>query len=210
MNVLSSEGEASARLTPYNRRGVGSSEDSRRERRVRMTRLWLGVTCCIGGILFVPAAAMVYLRVGTPPVAVTDPAFPYEKAIVHVPLDARIRRDEPKSIPIQATPENLIAGAAIYKQQCAFCHGVPNHDSPVADHMYPPAPQLWKSHRPGVVGVSDDPAGETFWKVKNGIRLAGMPAYADLLSEDQMWQVSLLVSKADQPLPPPAQANLVP
>ncbi len=175
-----------------------------------MTRLWFGITCFIAGIVLVPLAAMAYLRVGAPPVAVTDPAFPYEKAIVHVPLNARIHREMPTSVPIAATPENLVAGAAIYKQQCAFCHGVPNHEAPIAKHMYPVAPQLWKSHRAGVVGVSDDPAGETYWKVKNGIRLAGMPAYADLLSENQMWQVSLLVSKADQPLPAAAQANLVP
>ena len=51
------------------------------------------------------------------------------------------------------------------------------------------------------IGVSDDPAGETYWKVKNGIRLSGMPAYGKSLSEKQLWQVSLLLSMADKPLP---------
>lgn len=175
-----------------------------------MNKLWLGITCFLAGIILVPLGALLYLRVGAPPVAVTDAPFPFEKTIVHIPLDERIHRDMPTVVPIQATPENLVAGAVIYKQNCAMCHGVPNHDATIATHIYPPAPQLWKSHRPGVVGVSDDPAGETFWKVKNGIRLAAMPAYADLLSENQMWQVSLLVSKADQPLPSAAQAQLVP
>ncbi len=173
-----------------------------------MSRTLWGICCFIGGLLLIPVAVAVYLRVGAPPVAVTDPAFPYEKAIVHVPLDARIHRDMPKDVPLQATAENLVAGAAIYKQQCAFCHGVPNHPSEIAAHMYPPAPQLWKGHGHGVVGVSDDPPGETYWKVKNGIRLAGMPAYADLLSENQMWQVTLLVASADKPLPAEAQATL--
>lgn len=86
-----------------------------------------------------------------------------------------------------------MAGAEIYRVNCAFCHGVPNHPSVYAEHMYPPVPQLWKAHRGGVVGVSDDAVGETFWKVKNGIRLTGMPAYADILSEEQMWQVSVLL-----------------
>jgi mono/diheme cytochrome c family protein len=53
----------------------------------------------------------------------------------------------------------------------------------------------------GVVGVSDDPVGETYWKIKNGIRLSGMPAYGKALSETQMWQVSLLLSMANKPLP---------
>ena len=173
-----------------------------------MTRIWLGLTCFLGGIALVPAAGMLYLKLGSPPVAVTDPAFPYEKAIVHVPLNARIAREMPASSPLQPTPANLIAGAAIYTQQCAFCHGLPGHASAYATHMYPPTPQLWHSHRAGVVGVSDDPVGETYWKVKNGIRLAGMPAYAQLLTEQQMWQVSVLLASADKPLPPQAQAAL--
>ena len=54
----------------------------------------------------------------------------------------------------------------------------------------------------GVVGVSDDPPGETFWKVDNGIRLSGMPAFHELLTGTQIWQVSLLLANADKPLPP--------
>jgi thiosulfate dehydrogenase len=54
-----------------------------------------------------------------------------------------------------------------------------------------------------VVGVSDDEAGETYWKVANGIRLTGMPAYNHVLSDTQMWQVSLLLKNANQQLPDP-------
>ena len=53
----------------------------------------------------------------------------------------------------------------------------------LALHMFPTAPPLWEKHRQGdVVGVSDDPPGETYWKVANGIRLTGMPAYKELLT----------------------------
>ena len=75
--------------------------------------------------------------------------------------------------------------------------------------MYPKAPQLWKKHDDSdVVGVSDDEPGETFWKVKSGIRLTGMPTYRHLLSEEQMWEVSLLLKAADQPLPDSVKALL--
>jgi mono/diheme cytochrome c family protein len=75
--------------------------------------------------------------------------------------------------------------------------------------MYPQAPQLWKKHAKGnVVGVSDDEPGETFWKVKNGIRLTGMPAYQHVLTDEQMWDVSLLLKNADQQLPDPVVAIL--
>jgi thiosulfate dehydrogenase len=166
-----------------------------------MHRFWIGVSCFVGGVLSVCLAISLYLRFGVPPVAVTDPAFPMEKQIVQIPLNARIKREMPGSSPVKTTPANLIAGAQIYGQHCAFCHGTMAGAAPIAQHMYPPVPQLWAKHHNGVVGVSDDPVGETFWKVKNGIRLSGMPAYADLLSEEQMWMVSVLLKSADQPLP---------
>jgi len=57
--------------------------------------------------------------------------------------------------------------------------------------------------------VTDDPVGESFWKVQNGIRLSGMPGFKQSLSETQMWQVSALLAKADQ-LPPEVTAKLQP
>jgi len=40
--------------------------------------------------------------------------------------------------------------------------------------------------------------------VANGIRLTGMPAFKDTLTETEMWQVTVLLSNADKPLPPAA------
>lgn len=153
------------------------------------------------GILFVPLAALVYLRVGHPPVAVADKPFPLEEALVRIPLNARISAGAPKVAPIEASPTNLEGGAHIYRQQCAACHGLYGRPSLFAEHMYPDAPQLWKPHGNGVVGVSDDPPGETYWKVANGIRLTGMPAFSEVLNQTEMWQVSLLLANADKTLP---------
>ncbi len=147
----------------------------------------------------VGGAIYLYIRYGHPPVAVSDKPFPDEAAIIHIPLNARIDR-EIQTSPIAATPENLLSGAHIYASQCAFCHGSPGNDSGIGTNEYPSAPQLWKKHRHGdVVGVSDDPAGETYWKVANGIRLTGMPSYQHNLSETEMWQVSLLLAQAEKP-----------
>jgi mono/diheme cytochrome c family protein len=128
---------------------------------------------------------------------------------VHAPLQARIDKGMPKSVPIQPTPDNLIAGAQIYRQNCAFCHGLNSQNSAIAPHMYPSAPQLWHAHgSENVVGVSDDPPGETYWKVANGIRLTGMPAFEQILSSTQMWQVSLLLANANKALPQTAMGVL--
>jgi len=160
------------------------------------------------GVAAVVAAVFVYFRFGTPPVAVADAPFPFERQVVHVPLNARIDR-EMKTPPFGISEDVFEGGAHVYMEQCASCHGTPGHDVAHAREMYPRAPQLWKKHARGnVVGVSDDEPGETYWKVANGIRLSGMPAYHHILSEVQMWDVTLLLKNADKPLPDPVSQIL--
>ncbi|MBV8630188.1 MAG: cytochrome c [Silvibacterium sp.] len=154
------------------------------------------------GLLAIPLAVYLHFRFGTPPVATADAPYWFERTVVQVPLHARIDKEMPKTAPIEPSATNLEAGSHIYRQQCAACHGLYGRPSSFSSHMFPQAPQLWAPHGDGVVGVSDDPPGETYWKVANGIRLSGMPAYKDVLSETQMWQVSLLLANADKPLPP--------
>jgi mono/diheme cytochrome c family protein len=166
-----------------------------------MKRIPLAIASFVAGVLLVPLGIYLYLTFGKPPVATADPPFPAEARIVAIPLDARIKREMPASSPIPASDENLIAGASIFEDKCEFCHGTADAPSSMAKAMFPQPPQLWMKHAIGAVGVSDDPVGETYWKVKNGIRLSGMPAYGKALSETQLWQVSLLLSMADKPLP---------
>ena len=151
-------------------------------------------------LLVLVVGVFVYFKYGHPPVATADAPFPMEAKIVHVPLNARIDR-ELKTAPFAADEAGLQAGAHLYVAQCASCHGTPGHDVPYAKYMYPSAPQLWKKHgNSSVVGVSDDEAGESYWKIENGIRLSGMPSYDKVLSPTQMWQIALLIKNADQPL----------
>ena len=161
------------------------------------------------GLLLLPAGIWFWLGHGHPPVAAADAPLPFERQITSVPLHARIDKEMPANPPIEANEATLVAGAHIYRQQCAFCHAVYGNESKVGGHMFPGAPPLWEKHHDGnVVGVSDDPPGETYWKVANGIRLSGMPAYKDILTETEMWQVSLLLANADKPLPPAALSLL--
>jgi thiosulfate dehydrogenase len=59
--------------------------------------------------------------------------------------------------------------------------------------MFPDPPKLMDGK-----GVTDDPPGESYWKVSGGIRMTGMPGFNKTLSTTQMWQVSLLVANADK------------
>src|ERR1700678_985112 len=112
------------------------------------------------GICAVAVGLFAYLKFGALPVAVADAPFPYEKEIVYLPLNSRIDR-EMKQPPFGTSEDVFESGAHVYRAQCASCHGPPGHDVAFAKHMFPSAPQLWKSHGShGVVGVSDDEPGE--------------------------------------------------
>ncbi len=167
-----------------------------------MVRLLLGLVI---GILLVPVAAYLWLSFGKVPVAVTDPELPHEREITSIPLDARIQHEMIVTPPMQVDENTLVAGAHIYTDRCSVCHGLHGKSSAFGSEMFPEAPQLLeKHHNSSVVGVSDDPPGETYWKIYNGIRLSGMPSFRTQLTETQMWQVTLLLANADRPVPPAA------
>lgn len=155
------------------------------------------------GIVLVPFAVLAYLSYGKVPVAVDDPPIPYEQRLVHIPLNARIER-ETMGTHLEPDPTNLTAGARVYVDRCAVCHGLHNRPAAIGEHMYPDAPPLLEPHRndANIVGVSDDPVGETYWKVENGIRLTGMPTFKTQLSDTEIWQVSIFLANANKPMPP--------
>ena len=156
------------------------------------------------GLLLVPFGAYLYVAGGSAPVATTDSDIPFESFFAHKALNARIKKEMPKNVPIQANEANYLAGADLYKQHCAVCHGLPlAPKSAIATGMYPHPPLLFEGK-----GVTDDEPGESYWKILNGIRLSGMPGFSKSLSETQMWQMALLVANADK-LPPSVKTVLV-
>jgi mono/diheme cytochrome c family protein len=161
------------------------------------------------GLILIPAGTVFYFVSGMAPAATTDPPMPFEKMIAKAALKAKITREMPASSPLPANDATYLAGADVYRMDCAMCHGLPQQAEPAAAKgMYPKPPQLFQPHH----DVADDPVGMTFWKVKNGIRLTGMPGFAASLSDEQMWQVSVLLANGDK-LPATVQkalANPVP
>src|SRR5258706_10471310 len=125
-----------------------------------------------------------YFAMGQAPVATSAPPMPFEKKLAHQALNAIVRREMPKTVPIQPDESNLAAGAEVYREHCAVCHGLPGQkETLIATGMFPRPPKLMEGK-----GVTDDEPGESYWKVANGIRLTGMPGFRPALSETQMWR----------------------
>jgi thiosulfate dehydrogenase len=152
------------------------------------------------GLAIIAVAGYFYISLGYAPVSTAAPPFPFEKKITSMALKARIKKEAPSQAALPVTDDNLLAGARAYGKYCAVCHGLLGQpETEISKGMFPKPPQLFNGH-----GVSDDPVGETYWKIENGIRLTGMPAFRHSLSEDQIWQMALLLANAEK-LPPAAK-----
>lgn len=146
------------------------------------------------GLLLVPVVVYFYFSMGGAPVSTAAPPMPFEKTLARMALHARLDKEVPKTVPIAADDAAYAAGAQVYKDHCAVCHGLPGQaQTAIASGMFPKPPKLMEGK-----GVTDDPPGETYWKVSGGIRMTGMPGFEKTLSTNQMWQVSLLCANADK------------
>jgi thiosulfate dehydrogenase len=156
----------------------------------------VGVLLLVGGVYY-------YFASGMAPVATADPPMPFEKKMASKALNAHIDKQNIATSPVPADEPNLVAGAKVYKEQCAVCHGTPDQPSPaVADSMFPHATLMFKGK-----GVTDDPPTESYWKAANGIRLSGMPSFKGVLTDTQLWQVAQFVASTDK-LPDSAKKML--
>ena len=155
------------------------------------------------GVAVVFAGAYLYFSLGFAPVATSASPMPFEEKMASMALHARIAKEAPSGSPVAVNEANLTAGAQLYREHCAVCHGLTGRpETPAAKGMFPKPPQLLQGR-----GVTDDPVAETYWKAKNGIRLTGMPGFGSSLSDQQLWQVSLLLAHADK-LPARVQTAL--
>jgi mono/diheme cytochrome c family protein len=121
----------------------------------------------------------------------------------HTSLGATLKREAPTGPnPVAATDASLSEGVKLYAAHCAICHGGSAGEasaSPIAKGLYPRPPQL------ATDGVEDDPEGMSFWKIKHGIRLTGMPSWSNALNDQQIWTLALFLKHMDK-LPPGPQA----
>jgi mono/diheme cytochrome c family protein len=105
--------------------------------------------------------------------------------------------------PLPSNEETMVAGAKLYVNHCAGCHGVPsNPDSQFAHSFNPEVPSFFKD-------APDMAEHQNFYIIKHGIRWTGMPAWDKTLDDTQTWQIVTFLSNIEK-LPPAAQKELAP
>jgi mono/diheme cytochrome c family protein len=160
-----------------------------------MVKFILGM---IFGVLVVAGGAYYFLEHGYVNFGADSTPSDLESKIAMGAVDAWTDRsggDEKN--PLQTTEENLTAGATLYLNHCAGCHGLPsNPDSQFRRSFYPPAPGFYRE-------MPDMEDTGNFHIIKHGIRWTGMPAWGSTLSDQQIWQVVLFFDNMHK-LPPAA------
>lgn len=162
------------------------------------------MTGFIAGVFTLLAAGFLFFFFGGMPVATRGKALPMEEFLAHLALDKAIGSEADRPAPFEANEQVYLSGAKTYSKNCAICHGsFEGKPSTIALGLFPHPPTLLPPEK----GVTDDPVGETYWKIKNGIRLTGMPGFEQSLTENEMWEMSLLLHDADH-LPTTVQSLL--
>jgi mono/diheme cytochrome c family protein len=110
-----------------------------------------------------------------------------ETARDHAVESAAEELREDGAIPDLDDARLIARGAHHYGESCVTCHGGPGVKSAeFARGMEPQPPHLtFGTHRPA----------ETYWIVKNGIRMTGMPSFARGHSEEDLWGITAFVRK---------------
>jgi len=100
--------------------------------------------------------------------------------------------------PLAPSDATITAAKRVYSDQCANCHGDSGKGDGSDAMMYDPAP----SDLTDTAKMSQVTDGEIYYQITEGRK--PMPSYKKRLTEEQRWQLVLLVrSFASQPAPPP-------
>lgn len=98
------------------------------------------------------------------------------------------RADELRA-PANFTPAQLREGFQEFTEYCVHCHGAPGskpHEWTTG--MRPAPPDLSRASR-------DWTLEQTFWIVKHGIKMTGMPAFGDTESDRTIWNIAAFVKR---------------
>jgi hypothetical protein len=132
-------------------------------------------------ILAVVAAAIIYSSINNAPWS-----WP-------VPEEAKQLKN-----PLQPTVPVLKSAREVYADKCAHCHGDTGKGDGRDAIRYDPAPTDFTDAK----RMSDATDGELFYKISEGKK--PMPVFKNKLTEDQRWELVLLIRSFTQSSSPPS------
>lgn len=103
---------------------------------------------------------------------------------MHATMIHSVRREAGKlPPPPQFTTADVLAGAKLYDANCAACHGGPGiARAPWIGGMTPAPPFLLDA-------AQQFTPNELYWIVRHGVKMTGMPAWEQTLSQRDVWNL---------------------
>jgi mono/diheme cytochrome c family protein len=98
--------------------------------------------------------------------------------------------------PLQPTAPALKSAHDVYAEKCAHCHGDTGKGDGRDANRYDPTPTDF-TDASKISGATD---GELFYKISEGKK--PMPVFKNKLTQDQRWQLVLLIRSFAKPAPP--------
>ena len=97
------------------------------------------------GFVLVGVGGYLYFVSGRVPVATNSPEMPFERKFAQLALHAYLDKLPHPNPPVPADEANLLAGAKVYKENCAVCHGLPGEPhNAIGNGMFPRPPLLFR------------------------------------------------------------------
>lgn len=134
--------------------------------------------------------ALAFIYAGTYDIAASDAHWGITRWVMET---ARVRsiKAHAAGIAVPAgldAPDKIPIGVTHYAAHCAVCHGAPGvPKDDIAEGMYPQPPDLAKT-------ASQYSDAELFWILQHGIKMTGMPSWADH-SDDELWATVAFLRK---------------
>jgi len=133
-------------------------------------------------ILLALAILLIFLSIGL---------AAFHKTPWSVPLEAKLRKN-----PLPASDANLNAAKPVYNEYCANCHGDSGKGDGSDAMMYDPSP----SDLTDAKHMNTLTDGDIFYQITQGRK--PMPSFRKKLTDDQRWQLVILVRTFAAPAPP--------
>ena len=148
------------------------------------------LTGAVAALLVEVSVGLIIMGSGAAPVSADHPPSALETRLFGMALRAAVARNAAgESEPPPPSNDDLTAGAEIYTEMCARCHGGSAGDAnALGASFYPPAPRL--TERPSTYSER-----ELFWIIKHGIRNTAMPAWGSVLSDEDIHDVAAVVKR---------------
>lgn len=109
--------------------------------------------------------------------------------------------EETAQVPDLDDPERVRNGFVHYHEMCVTCHGAPGVPiSEIGQGLNPYPPEL-ATHFEG--------AGESFWIVKNGIKMTGMPGFGVTHGDEEIWAIVAFMKQMPKMSPQQYQEKIL-